>query len=329
MSVCTSVVKVEEVPNLGDLLKVEFNDQESALWFFSYADALQYVNQPVLVEFRNDIYKGNMTRFIHTFTVTTVVQTLDKSDNIKLFCDQSDNFANLSFSEIASGENRDGCIVFCTHQEYKSSNNAVWMELIIRDRTMHTAKCRIFDYETLEADFAGKYIITPLSRNKYGFTSTFARVVNGECPPNPEISIAKEYIKNYFSMDIVSMECMQKTNLLGALEEHVDYERGYGLMRLAMELSMVDAMHNITKDIDLQAIGQALMLSYIHITRTSVLSPTLNNVFLANQFQWPNKVTVMRILDECAEEHPAEYSVYKNIKNTVHAILEVRKGTTF
>lgn len=327
MSVCTSIVKIDTVPNLGDLLRVEFDDESPALWFFNHADALQYVNQRVLVEFRNDIYKGNMERFIHTFTVNTVVHTLDKNENIKLYCDQVDNYANLSFSEIANGENRQGCIVFCTHQEFKSSANAVWMELIIRDRTMHTAKCRIFDYETLDVDLAGCYVVTALSRNKYGFTSEFVKVVNGECPPNPEISIAKEFINNYFKDDQIACKFLQVMNLISTLEEHVDYEKGYALMRLAMELSMVDAMQNVTKDIDLQSIGHSLLASYAYLTRTSVLSPAMNNLFLVNQFQWPNKMLVMQILDVCAEDHPAEYAVFNNIKNTVSTILEIRKGT--
>lgn len=329
MSVCTSVVKKDSSERMGDLLEVTFDDRGPALWFFSYADGLQYVNQQVFVETHTDIYQGNLYDFIRTLTVVTTIQTLDKSDNIKLYCDQIDNFANLSFTEIADGETRQGCIVFCTHQEFKSSPNAVWMELIIRDKTMHTAKCRIFDYESKESEFEGKYIATQLSRNKFGFQTDLVKVVNGECPPNPEIAIAREYIIKYFQLDAVASKFMHAINLIPALEEAVDYEKGYGLMRLAMELSVVDSMQNITKDIDLQAMGHAILASYSYITRTSVLSPAMNNLFLANQAQWPNKIMVMQILDECAEEHPTEYKVYKNIKSTVASILEVRKGTVF
>ncbi len=329
MTVCTSVVKIDTLPNIGDLLEVTLSDGVKALWFFSYAEALKYINQEVIVEFRDDIYRGEMRTFIHTFTTSTIIQTLDKSENIKLYCDQIDNYANLSFNEIADGETRMACVVFCTHQEFKSSANATWMELVIRDRTMHTAKCRIFDYESTEAEFAGKYITCSLSRSKYGFTTTFAKTMDGECPPNPEIEIAKNYILNFFKADPIAYQFIQKLNLIGTMEEAVDYEKGYGLMRLAMELSYVDAMENITKDVDLVSIAQSLLASYAYLTRTSVLSPTLNNVFLATQFQWQNKVLVMRILDDCAEEHPAEYHVFKSIKEMVSTILEVRKGTVF
>lgn len=329
MSVCTSIVKVETVQGIGDLLLVSFDDRGDAYWWFSYADSLQYVSQPVIVETHKDIFRGEMHDFIRTFTTTTVIQTLDKSSNIKLYCDQVDNFANLSFNEIADGENRKGCIVFCTHQEFKSSNNAVWMELIIRDRLMHTAKLRIFDYETKEAEFAGKYIATELSRNKYGFQSTVAKVVNGECPPNPEITIAREFITNFFAGDEVATQFINRINLFSFLEEHVDYEMGYSTMRLAMELAVVDSMENISKDVDLVAISHAILASYAYITRTSVLSPEMNNVFLATQFSWPNKTMVMRILDDLSDDHPAEYKVFKSIKSMISTLLEVRKGVVF
>lgn len=329
MSICTSVVKKETIKDIGDLLLVTFDDRSEAFWWFNYADALQYVNQQVLVETHKDIFRGEMHDFIITFTATSVVQTLDKSSNIKLYCDQVDNFSNLSFNEIADGEDRMGCIVFCTYQEFKSSNNATWMELIIRDRLMHTAKLRIFDYESMEADFAGKYIVTQLSRNKYGFQTKLAKVVNGECPPNPEIAIAKDYIKNFFSDDPIATQFISKLNLIESLSEFVDYEMGYALMRMAMELAVVDSMENISKDVDLVAISHAILASYAYITRTSVLSPELNNVFLATQFQWPNKTMVMRILDDLSDDHPAEYKVFKSIKSMINTILEVRKGVVF
>lgn len=326
MSVCTSIVKVADDRN-GDLLEVTIDNTVSALWFWPYADSLQYVNQEVIVEYRKDIYNGQMRQFIKTFTIPTVVNTLDKKDNFKLFLDQRDDKCSLSFNEIAVGESRLGCIVYCSHQEFKSSANATWMELLIRDKLMRVAKLRVFDPEDPNAELAGHYIVCPLSRSKYGFQSDNVHVAPGDAMENPEIELARQYIQNYFSDDVVAMGYINKIQMFDMLKEYVDYERGYVLMRMAMELALCDAMRNIANDVDLTAAGHVILTSFGYATRpNSVLSKTVNNVFLAQQFQFPNKNVVVTCLDEGLEEHDPVYTVVKKIKDTVDTILSIRKG---
>lgn len=327
MSKCTSITKIDTLSNGTDVLNVTIDDVTSALWFYDYAEALKYVGQDVIVEYRQDVYNGALQLFIATFVIPTVVQTLDKQDNIKLFCDQVDNFSNLSFNEIEIGETRQGCIVYCTACEFKSSNAAVWQELTIRDRSMHTAKLRLFDYDNKAADFAGQYIMTELSRNKYGFQSELINPVNGECPPNPEIAIAIQFIHNYFCDDEVSMSYIENTKVLDFLKDVIDYEKGYGLMRLAMELSIVDSMQNVSRDVDYSAIGRALLASRGHVCSKSVLSPTFNNMVVAHKYMWDNRKKVLQLLDENLEEKVPEYAIMQHIKSMVSAILDVRKGT--
>lgn len=325
MSKCTEVTLIETIP-AGDILKVVIDETTEALWLYKYADALQFVDKEVIVEYRQDIYKGELRQFIATFILPTVVNTVDKTDAIKLYCEQIDNYSNVSFSEVGIGETKQGCIVFCTHSEFKSSANAVWQEFIIRDRTMHTAKLRLFNYENTKADFSGQYIMTELSRNKYGFKSELVAPVQGECPINPEITIAKEYITTFFMNDRDAQAYIAKYNLLGYLEEALDYEKGYGMMRLAMELSLIDSMGNITKDVDLSSIAEALLASRGYLAHESVLSPTVNNVVLAMSISWKNKPLVLRLLDCEGPDSPPEYHVMRSIQDTVSTILKVRKG---
>jgi len=326
MSKCTDIVLVEKLNNV-DMLRVTIDNTIEAYWLFNYSDALNYIDKEVIVDYRQDIYNGELCRFIKTFTIPTVIQTLDKSTDIKLYCDQVDNHSNVSFSDIEVGESYKGAIVYCTACSYKASKAAVWQELIIRDKSMHTAVLRIFDYESKEVNFAGKYVMAELRRNKYGFQSEFINEVPGETIPNPEITIAKEYIQNFFIDDDVAQSYISKYNVLQFLEEAMDYETGYGLMRLAMELAMIDKMDNISRDVDFKSISQALLAKRGYLVRESVLSKTVNNVLLATSIQWPNKALVMRLLDECSENKPAEYYVMESIQSTVNTLLEVRKGT--
>lgn len=327
MAKCTSIVKLDSIIGAGDVLQVTIDNTTTAYWIYDYAEAMKFVDQEVIVEYRKDIYKGNLEQFIATFTVPTMVTTLDKKENIKLFIDQVDNISNVAFREIEDGDDRLGCIVFCTQSCFKSSQKATWMELIIRDSTMHTATLRLFDYENKDVDYSGKYIKTNLKRNQYGFQSELIKPLDEGVYVNPEIELAKNFIKNYFINDPVAIAYMEKTNVLQFIEEDVDYEKGYGLMRLAMELSMVDSMQNITKDVDLTAIGQALLLSHGWRTHASIMSHSFTNATIGWSCMFPNRRTVLRLLDDCLEDKPIEYSVMCSIKETVDTILKVRKGT--
>lgn len=332
MSFCKDIVKIEEHPTAGDLLRVTISTDgvdKSAYWFFNYADALPYVNKDVIVDYRQDIYKGELHDFINTFVRPNVVNTLDKHEGFKLYCEQEDNNATLSFNEIEEGETRMGCIVFCVSCEYKSSKNAVWQELVIRDKSMHVAKLRCFDYDNKDADFTGKYIVTSLSRNKFGFNTDVIKPMQGECPENPEIALASQYILNYFANDAVAMDFITKTSFIDFMKQNVDFEAGYGLMRLAMELSLCDTLNNIARDVDVATIGHILLMHYAHVTRSSVLSPAVNNIFIAQQYMWPNRKLVVTALDAGQETVSPEAVVVKSIKETVDSILQVRKGTVY
>ena len=326
MAICTSITKINTLSDGTDVLDVVIDNDVHAYWFYDYAKSLEYVNQEVIVEYRKDIYGGQLCTFIATFTMPTKVNTLTKTDNIKLYCDQIDNNANLVFDEIEVGESKMGCIVYCVSQEYKSSANAVWMELLIRDKKMKVAKLRLFDYESKNVVLAGQYVMTSLSRNKYGFQSEMIKPVTGEVVPNPEIDIAKQFILNYFADDIVSMDYINQTNILNFIGEAIDYEKGYGLMRLAMELSMVENLNNISRDVDHIAIGRALLASRGHLMKQSILSDSFVNINIASRYNWDNRNTVLQLLDFENEKSPREYSVMQSIKDTVDTLINVRKG---
>lgn len=325
MSICTAIEKVTTHGDT-DLLRVTIDNMVTALWFYDYADSLQFLNQEVIVDYRQDIYNGDMCQFIKTFTIPTVVTTLDKHEGFKLYLDQEDNQANTSFNEISSGETKYGCIVFCCKQENKSSRNASWTEYLIRDRFMRVAKLRMFNAEENDTDFSGQYVHCDLERNQYGFTTRAMVSVGGVMAINKEIAVAEDFVKGFFSADVPAMDYINKNNLLEAFKQHVDYEIGYGVVRLAMELAMADALRNVTKDVDVDAIAQALLCRYGYLTRSSILSPTVNNVFIAQQFMFPNRRCVVLCLDEMNEERPEEASVVKNIVDTVDNILRIRKG---
>lgn len=329
MAICTSIKQLEHTQHYGDLLEVTIDNEVTALWFYPYDNAMDYVGQEVIVDYRNDIYDGQMRTFIKTFTLPTEIRTLDKEDEFKLYLDVNDDACNVVFSEFQENTSKMGCIVFCTKQDYKSSDKAVWMELTIRDKTMHTAKMRIFNYENISAELEGRYIVTSMVKTAFGFQTHEASPLNGDAVANPEVDLAEQYIRNYFSNDVVAMDYVNKTNLLEVMKTHVDYEVGYGLMRMAMELAMIDTLKNISKDVSRKLLSHVVLTSYGYLTRKSSLSPTFNNVLLASQYRWENRNELTVILDDAAENKPNEYLVWQSVKSMVNTLLEIRKGTTF
>lgn len=330
MAICTAIEKIGKIgTGNDDVLRVTIDNATNALWIWDYADAMQYLNQEVIVDYRQDIYKGNLTTFVSTFVMPKQIATLDKEDGIKLYVDSFDNNSNVSFREIADGDERAGCIVFCTKNEFRSSPKATWQEFIIRDCTMHIAVLRLFDYENKDADFSGKYIMCDLARSQYGFQASFVKPMDKDAFANPEIEIAKKYILSFFKNNEAAMKYMQSYNFMSIVEEVVDYEKGYALTRCAMELAMADGLRNITHDVDIDSICEAILCSRGHLLRPSNLSASYTNIALAIKIGWKNKVLVCKLLDTAADEHPAEYAVLQNIRSSVSTLLEVRKGTMF
>lgn len=328
MAICTSVEKVRTDIN-GDLLKVVVDNLTTAYWFYDYADALQFVGQEVIVDYRMDMLDGNMQQFIKTFVRPKVITTLEKQDNFKLYLDQQDNNATVSFAEIGVGDTAYACCVFCSKCEIKSSQNATWLELLIRDKFMRVAKLRLFNYDAKE-DYTGTYICCDLERNQYGFKTSQIIPAGGDVMVNEEIVIAKKFIENFFATDAIALDYIAKTGLFNYLEEHVDYEKGYGFVRLAAELSVADALKNVTKDIDVTALCQAILCRYGYLTKpASVLSPYYNNLSLAQKFMFPNRRCVVCCLDDLSAEELAERTVLNNVVQTVDSILKIRKGVTF
>lgn len=323
--ICKSVAKVEELNGM-DVLLVKFDDDTTAYWFYREALALEYVNQPVVVSFRNDMYKGSVVSVINTLVMPTKVNVIEKHEGIRLFCDQEDNLSNLSFNEIANGETKVGCIFYCVACTTKTSAKSVWVEMKIRDKSLRVATLRVFDPEGVAKDLTGSYCMSALTKNEYGFQTKQVLEATGTCPRNVEIDIAKEYIQSYFVANAPAIAFMETHDFINQMENVVDYERGYGLVRMAMELSMCEQLYNITNSLDIQVMEYAVLVSRSHYCTNMQFSAEVNNVILTIRCKWPNAVKLIAMIDPGAvENRPDEYAVLRNIQETVNTILEKKK----
>lgn len=325
MSVCTSIEKHGVLSDGTDVLKVTIDDTIEALWCYSYADALQFLNQEVIVEYFLNIYEGTPQQFIKSFIVPRNINVIEKQTTHKLFTNDEDNASNVEFRDIDPGVTQSACIVFCVSQEVKSSPNAIWVELRIRDKTRRVSTTKIFDVESTKIDFTGKYVLLDLTNNPpYGFRTQQAVPYNGAESVNPEITVAKEFVSNFFINDPVANTYISSTKLLDKLDEAIDYEKGYAVVRLAQELCLAEQLYNMTQDINVSAIIHAILASYGHYTVDNILSADTRNILVALNYKWPDSAIFYGLLDK-VDCPPQEYTIYRNIKNTVNDILITHK----
>lgn len=331
MSVCTSIVRMKEVSEDTDILRVEIDNDVKAYMIFNYAESLVFLNKEVIVSYRKDIYEGKIELFVNTLTIPVKVTTLDREAGIKLFTDQSDNNSNVSFMDLAPGSTMLGAVMYCISSSYESSDRAVWMELKVRDRAGRVAKLRLFDPEFGVAKFDGMYIKANIKRNDYGLNTKEISLMDLEFPPNPEIQIARTYIENYFIGDADMLAVLQRTKLLDFMQDYVELELGYALLRAAIQLDILSELRNVFNEVNFKAISYAIMMQYGYITKASLAqySASLRAITFTLQQNLPSDVAalVLMILDEGEPDGKPvpEKAIFNRVLSLANEIIKVKK----
>lgn len=333
MATCTSITKLEEVSSGYDMLLVTIDEDIKAYMIFKYADCLQFVNQEVIVSYRQDIYNGKIETFINTLTVPTRVTTLDREDKIKLYCNQEDNNSNVCVADMEDGSTFLGAILYCTSCSYEGSKKASWVALKVRDKAGRITTLRLFDYDTAGLDFSGMYIKANVKKKRaFGLQTDEIRPMDLDFAPNPEVTICKTFIANYFLQDSAMYNVLNRTKLLDYMEEFIDLEKGYLLVRAAVELDLLEELKNMFDDVDFQALSYAILLRYGYTTKVGLdkYSVLLKTLTFTMQQGLPANVatTVLQILDADDEdvESIPERGVYKKVCSLADEIIKVKKA---
>jgi hypothetical protein len=259
-------------------------------------------------------------------TIPMRVTTLDKKENIRLYVDQSDNHSNVSFCDIPVGSSTLNSIVYCISHTYMSSPGASWALLVVRDQSMRIANLRLFDYDYNKYNFSGMYIKVDLRRTDYGFTTKLVYPMDNEIPDNPEIQIAYDHVLQQFAEQEDVLDFITTSRILDTLKSYVDVERGYLLVKLAMELNVADSLINLTSSVNREVIKKALIFDKAFVTQSSTtFSKSFKNVITASQSQITHRKEVISLLDPETENKFPEQLVYKEIKDFVTSIIKTKK----
>lgn len=334
MAVCTSIVKVKEISQDIDVLKVTIDDTVEAYMIYMYAESLVFLNQEVIVSYRKDLLDGKIETFINTLTIPVKVNTLDRDDGIKLYVQREDNNSNCCLYDICEGESMVKAILYCISTEYESSVKAVWLTLKVRDRAGRVAKLRLFDYDNRDADYSGTYIQANIKRTKYGFNTDMIEPVDLNFAPNPEVDIAKTYITRHFGADVHMTSLLNRTRLLDFMEEYVELEKGYALVRAAIELDILQELKNTMESVNFKALEYAVICRYGYMTKSKLsnYSERLRSITFVLQnavkdFGPDDATNVLLLLDENTDEDVTpDKRVLSKVIELADAVIQAKKA---
>lgn len=321
---CTNIEFIEHLNDEDDIMLVTIDDTVTAYLIGSYANYLDFVGKDVIVTYRKDLYKGNITQFINTVTIPAKVVTLDRDEKTKLFTSQTDNQSNVCIADIDIGDTRLNAELYCISHTYQSSAKSAWAELTVRDRALKVSTLRLFDYDFNEYDYSGRYIRADIRKTAYGLTTTMVTPLEESCKVNPEVSIAKTFIYKSIQHDEELLKILSDTKMLEYMSANIDVEQGYGLVRLAYELSICNELYNMTDSVKAKTIARALVLSYsYYLNLTSDFSPQFINMINISKYSLDDKHEIMMLLDS---GNSPERLIYDNIKQMADNLIKIRKG---
>lgn len=326
-----SISKLEDVNIDSAVFSVSFDNGFTALMIAGPDEPFKYLNQLVEYDSRKDIYKGEVKDYISTIAELKVVNTINRTDHIKLFADSVDNSASIAFADIAMGETYVNCVFYCSKAAYNCSAKSDWIEFTVSDRVRRVTKLRIFSptvkgYE----DFVGRYIRCDVRRTKFGLTTQEVFVCDKDFAPNPELDVAETYINGIIQNNAELRAAVDSCNIIPFMKEYVGYERGSLLLECAMEIDLAIELCNVTSGLDVNALIKAFIAD-----KFWCLSP---NSHYAKQFLCVHRclsyrdvfnAKVQDIIGGDVPNVPEERLVYDKIKELVKALVITRKGDVY
>lgn len=325
--VLTGIELITKFSEEQQLMKLTFdNGKDSAYIIWEHASLLQYLNSDVIATFRRDMYNGHVEKFINTIARLHTIQTVERAERARLFTDVEDNQSNITFSSIEEGTTATDAIVYVLRITYDSSSKADWADLTIQDRQRKIATLRIFSPDKRIEDLNGHYILTNIRRNKYGFSTDTVVTVDSQIPLNPEVEIAERFIEQAFDACEDIKKFLASSQFFEYAKEDVQEERGYILVRLAIELSLAMEMDNLMKEVNIETIKICLLLEKLHLMSASQLHPELVSYALAQRYSLSQRTEAIHTLYSEDPAYNKERTILAQIKSMADAIVKIKKG---
>ena len=324
----TKIELLESYATEQQLMRLTFDEgKDSAYIIWSHANLVQYLNDEVIATFRQDMYNGTIAKFVNTIAKVGVVHTLERSNNVKLYVDVTDNHSNIRFKEIEDGGTAVNAIVYVTDIRFDSSARAEWADLTVMDQARKIAQLRIFSPDSKIQDFRGRYVMCDIRKNRYGLSTDSVVTVDNAFPFSPEVEISERFLMDAFAEDADILTLLAETKFVDFAKKVVDLEPGYILVRLAIELDVASELANLVKEVDVDLIKRCLLIEKFNIFQQT--SPYRNDIVTfvtASRYRFEHKNEVLLILYSDEEKFSMERVVLKQVREMADTIINVKKG---
>lgn len=324
----TKIELLESYATEQQLMRLTFDEgKDSAYIIWSHANLVQYLNDEVIATFRQDMYNGTIAKFVNTIAKVGVVHTLERSNNVKLYVDVTDNHSNIRFKEIEDGGTAVNAIVYVTDIRFDSSARAEWVDLTVMDQARKIAQLRIFSPDSKIQDFRGRYVMCDIRKNRYGLSTDSVVTVDNAFPFSPEVEISERFLMDAFAEDADILTLLAETKFVDFAKKVVDLEPGYILVRLAIELDVASELANLVKEVDVDLIKRCLLIEKFNIFQQT--SPYRNDIVTfvtASRYRFEHKNEVLLTLYSDEEKFSMERVVLKQVREMADTIINVKKG---
>ena len=324
----TKIELLESYATEQQLMRLTFDEgKDSAYIIWSHANLVQYLNDEVIATFRQDMYNGTIAKFDNTIAKDGVVHTLERSNNVKLYVDVTDNHSNIRFKEIEDGGTAVNAIVYVTDIRFDSSARAEWVDLTVMDQARKIAQLRIFSPDSKIQDFRGRYVMCDIRKNRYGLSTDSVVTVDNAFPFSPEVEISERFLMDAFAEDADILTLLAETKFVDFAKKVVDLEPGYILVRLAIELDVASELANLVKEVDVDLIKRCLLIEKFNIFQQT--SPYRNDIVTfvtASRYRFEHKNEVLLTLYSDEEKFSMERVVLKQVREMAGTIINVKKG---
>ena len=255
------------------------------------------------------------------------MHTLERSNNVKLYVDVTDNHSNIRFKEIEDGGTAVNAIVYVTDIRFDSSARAEWADLTVMDQARKIAQLRIFSPDSKIQDFKGRYVMCDIRKNRYGLSTDSVVTVDNAFPFSPEVEISERFLMDAFAEDADILTLLAETKFADFAKKVVDLEPGYILVRLAIELDVASELANLVKEVDVDLIKRCLLIEKFNVFQQT--SPYRNDIVTfvtASRYKFDHKNEVLLTLYSDEEKFSMERVVLKQVREMADTIINVKKG---
>lgn len=332
----TSVSVLEHLGESLDLCEMQI-DFDTLKIFYDANELMQFIDQDVEYTTRPDVVKGKPELVICELALLSTIQTVQSTDNIKLIPEGNKRaMCNIESRTIRFGDFYPGVVALMSSFKLGSSPKAKWFDCTMIDKVSKEFSVRLFSTnvsvekmtEILTA-FVGGYVTFDLESTKYGYQTKEIIGLPNTLEDSPEVVVSKEIIKKFIASDPALAEYNQRYNFIDVASKVIDGEPGYLFVRMASELYMINAIDNISSELDIISMKRAIICSrgYLLPHKSNWSKPMLNvnRAMIIPTLKGDKEL--MFILDIMSEEEASETKqTYIKVRGLVNDIIDIRRG---